>query len=357
MVSAHPSAFLSRRRAEAVAAPQDTRTAPRTDAADLGLLQADAEPLSAAHCPEERHVSRVTVLRFGTAERLLHWAIALPFLGCFVSATVLVAVYNPDPSRAYRIYFAWMHRGSAIALFVCPALVLLGSVRHWRLLFYNIRQAWGWRLDDIKWLALMGPAALSKRVVLPDQGKFNAAEKLNFMMVTTFPFLFAATGVLMWFPEVSQIGAFAPWIIHCGLAAIAIPLMLGHMFMATVNPSTRKGLMGMISGHVDAHWAAHHYAHWFREHFPHLVIHFPHLGIHFRAPHHGVMTPTPPPPLDAATASAEPANAVLEHPPGLSEPVPTADERPRVPEVQRDTRATPDAAGEVCLRDGVTARQ
>jgi cytochrome b subunit of formate dehydrogenase len=154
---------------------------------------------------------------------------------------------------------------------VCPSLVLLATVRrHWHIHLYNVRQAWVWRFDDIKWLTLMGPAALSKRIVLPDQGKFNAAEKLNFMMVMLLPPLFIASGVLIWFPDSTALGSFFPWIVHFGLVALATPLVLGHVIMATINPSTRVGLTGMLSGFVSREWAAHHYARWFREQFPHL---------------------------------------------------------------------------------------
>ena len=239
--------------------------------ANLELSLLDEEPNRSSRALDQSSPAPATILRFALAERLLHWAIAIPFLGCLLSAVVLIVVYNPDPTRAYRSLFAWVHRGCAVGLLVCPSLVLLASVRHARLFFYNFRQGWVWRFDDIKWLVLMGPATLFKRITLPDQGKFNAAEKLNFMMVTVFPFLFAATGLLIWFPDASQLGAFTPWIIHCALAALAMPLVLGHMFMATVNPDTRVGLTGMISGFVSREWAAHHYARWFREQFPHLV--------------------------------------------------------------------------------------
>ena len=54
------------------------------------------------------------------------------------------------------------------------------------------------------------------------------------------------------------------------VAVVATPLILGHIFMATVNPETRVGLSGMISGFVDRQWARHHYAHWYREHYGEL---------------------------------------------------------------------------------------
>jgi len=51
------------------------------------------------------------------------------------------------------------------------------------------------------------------------------------------------------------------------MAAVATPLILGHVFMATVNPDTRVGLSGMISGFVNRHWARHHYRRWYDENF------------------------------------------------------------------------------------------
>lgn len=237
------------------------------DAAHAAVDNATAfDRTAAAHSPLPDKI-----LRFLRTERLLHWAIALPFLGCLFSAAVLVAFYNPDPARPYRAVFAWAHRGCGAALFFLPLLVLLTSGRQMRVLLYNVRQAWVWTFDDVKWLMLMGLATVFKRIVLPDQGKFNAAEKLNFMMVMVFTPLLIASGVAIWLPDYTSLDPFAPWMFHCALAATALPLLLGHMFMATINPETRVGLSGMISGWVSREWAAHHYARWYREQFPHLA--------------------------------------------------------------------------------------
>jgi len=69
------------------------------------------------------------------------------------------------------------------------------------------------------------------------------------------------------------------------MAATALPLLLGHMFMATVNPATRVGLSGMVTGWVSREWAEHHYTRWYRERFPHLVA----------AAKHETTTPVAPP--------------------------------------------------------------
>ena len=202
------------------------------------------------------------VLRFAKSERLLHWSLAAPFLVSMASALVLVAVYNTDPSRPYRHIFSTIHRCSGIALIVLPGLAAFKCCGDARLHFYNIRQAWIWVLDDFKWLAVMGIAAVSSKVKLPEQGKFNAAEKINFMvLMVTYP-LYATTGILMWFFPF----AILSWLLHFFMAAMALPLIAGHLFMAVINPSSRTGLEGMITGFVDRQWARHHYRRWYREH-------------------------------------------------------------------------------------------
>jgi formate dehydrogenase gamma subunit len=206
--------------------------------------------------------SPAKILRFARSERIVHWAIAAPFLVSFASAVILVLIYNPDPSRPFRSIFAGLHRGSGIALIVLPMLSTLQCRRDWRLHFYNIKQAWTWVFDDFMWLALMGLAAVSNRVKLPEQGKFNAAEKLNFMvLMTTYP-LYVVTGLLMWLTHL----AILSWILHFLMDMLATPLLLGHLFMAIFNRSSRPGLEGMFTGFVDRQWAKHHYRRWYREH-------------------------------------------------------------------------------------------
>jgi cytochrome b subunit of formate dehydrogenase len=53
------------------------------------------------------------------------------------------------------------------------------------------------------------------------------------------------------------------------MALLATPLILGHIFMATINPDTRAGLTGMLTGFVDRRWAKHHYRLWYDEHYGH----------------------------------------------------------------------------------------
>jgi formate dehydrogenase subunit gamma len=229
--------------------------------------------------PAEPQNGNSTILRFRRSERLLHWAIAFPFMMCWLSAMILVHFYNPySLDRAYRDVFSWIHGISAICLVVFPISVVLISRRDLTFYLDNIKQAWTWTSSDIKWLCLQGPATLNKEIKLPEQGKFNAGEKINFMAVTVACPLLIVTGILIWLPGVNLLAWFTHFYAGIGVTA----LMLGHIWMATCNPDTRPGLAGMISGYVDKLWAKHHYRAWYRENFEHgqdAVITDPALAI------------------------------------------------------------------------------
>ena len=203
------------------------------------------------------------ILRFQRSERLLHWSIAVPFMVCYFTAATLILFFGLHSERPAREILSWIHRIAGVGLLTFPLWTGLRNLRDYKLHLGNIRQAWRWAWADVKWLVLMGVAAVNRRIQLPEQGKFNAAEKLNFMMVMgTYP-VFLVTGVLLWLPGI----AFVSWIVHVGMALLATPLMLGHIYMALINPSTRVGLGGMFSGYVDRQWARHHYQRWYRENF------------------------------------------------------------------------------------------
>jgi hypothetical protein len=183
---------------------------------------------------------------------------------CLATGIVLKLFFNHlHPHALLPAALHWGHRISGICLLLLPTWVARRHRNDLSLYLYNIKRAWTWTRDDLKWLALAGPAALSRRITLPEQHKFNAGEKLNFMALTlTYPIL-VASGVVILMPGMY----FLTWIVHVSVAVLAAPLIFGHVFMAVVNPDTRIGLSGMFSGNVDREWAKHHYAKWYRENF------------------------------------------------------------------------------------------
>ena len=91
---------------------------------------AEAPPAPEPDEGREKSVRRTIpsqILRFRASERAVHWAIAVPFLVCYTTATILVIFYNPDPQRPLRWVFSWTHRLSAICFIVRPPLVVFRS--------------------------------------------------------------------------------------------------------------------------------------------------------------------------------------------------------------------------------------
>ncbi len=204
------------------------------------------------------------ILRFARGEMALHWSIAIPFLICFVTGVTMKVFYNLHSPSIFREVLSFLHRVAGGCLAVFPALAVARNWRDYKVHIYNVKVGFSWTIDDLKWLFLVGPATVSKRIVLPEQRKFNAAERLNFMMVmVTYP-LFIATGVTLWATGVDH---FLPWLLHISMSLVAPLLMMGHIYMAVVNPKTRVGLSGMFTGRVDRDWAKHHYQRWYRDHF------------------------------------------------------------------------------------------
>ncbi|MDH3285531.1 MAG: hypothetical protein OEQ13_12395, partial [Acidobacteriota bacterium] len=67
------------------------------------------------------------ILRFHRTERLVHWAIAIPFLIGYLTALIKIVVYHLDPQRPYRELLCWIHRGSGVCLIVLPILAVFRS--------------------------------------------------------------------------------------------------------------------------------------------------------------------------------------------------------------------------------------
>ena len=202
-----------------------------------------------------------TIYRFRFSERLLHWSIATPFLVCLGTAAILFFVYNRYPQIPYRAIFSWAHKISGAALIALPLLAIVTNLKDIKIHLSNIREGWSWSLNDVKWLALMPLAIISKRVKLPEEGKFNAGEKLNFMASMGSYAVMGSTGVLLWLDPV----ALGLWFVHLATAAALLPLIGGHIFMAVINPASRVGLSGMFTGWVNREWASHHYRRWYRQ--------------------------------------------------------------------------------------------
>ena len=53
--------------------------------------------------------------------------------------------------------------------------------------------------------------------------------------------------------------------LHDGLMYVSLFLLVGHLYLALIHPTTRQALRGITLGTVDARWAERHHAKWAAE--------------------------------------------------------------------------------------------
>jgi formate dehydrogenase subunit gamma len=189
--------------------------------------------------------------RFSKTERTLHWANAVFFF--FLLATGLI-LYLPSLSIEFgrRMLVQDVHFWSGIAwVSVLVAIVVLGDRKG---IVETAREVDRFDRDDLRWLAGKKPAP---------QGRLNAGQKINAALTAAFTLLFLVSGLLLWFGERDTSWRFASTVVvHDGLMYVSVVLLLGHLYLAVINPSTRHALRGITTGSVSEEWAATHHTKW-----------------------------------------------------------------------------------------------
>jgi formate dehydrogenase subunit gamma len=187
---------------------------------------------------------------------MLHWVHAAAFFVLLGSGLVL---YVPRLSELVgrRPFVKDVHFDTGLAWMVAIALiVVLGDRRGLR---RTLRELDGFDRDDRLWL---------RRLPRP-QGRFNAGQKLNAALTASFALLFAVSGLLLWYGERNNSFRFASTILlHDGLMYVSIVLVVGHLYLALIYPSTKHALRGMTTGSVRRDWAREHHSKWVDEQQP-----------------------------------------------------------------------------------------
>jgi formate dehydrogenase subunit gamma len=196
---------------------------------------------------------RVLIERFSPTERTVHWVHATAFFLLLGTGLVL---YLPSLSESVgrRPLLKDLHVYTALAWALLLALTFLfGDRRGLRATAHELNL---FDEDDRLWL---------RRHERP-QGRFNAGQKLNFALTASFSVLFAASGLLLWYGERDNRFRFASTIfLHDGLMYVSLVLLVGHLYLALIYPSTRHALRGMTTGSVRRDWAAQHHKKWIDE--------------------------------------------------------------------------------------------
>jgi formate dehydrogenase subunit gamma len=178
------------------------------------------------------------VRRWNRTERAAHWVHASAF--CVLLGSGL-CLYLPSLSEAVsrRPLLKEIHIYTALAW--AAALVLVVIVGDKRSLRATLRE-----LDR-----------------LDPRGRMNRGQQLNTIATIAFAILFAVSGFLLWYGERDTRFRFASTVVlHDGLMYASLALLLGHLYLALIHPTTRHALRGITAGTVSEEWAARHHAKW-----------------------------------------------------------------------------------------------
>ena len=190
------------------------------------------------------------VRRFSVTERVVHWTHATAFFALLASGLVL---YLPSLSAwiSRRNLVKNVHIWTGVAWAV--ALVAIFVVGNRRALREAWREVETLDRDDRRWLG--GRKA--------PQGRFNAGQKVNVIFTVAFAVLFAVSGFFLWLGERNTTyrldGAVA---VHDALMFASLLLLVGHLYLAVIHPTTRHALRGITRGDVREDWARKHHAKW-----------------------------------------------------------------------------------------------
>ena len=198
------------------------------------------------------------VRRFSSAERSLHWLLAGTFFAMLVTGLIL---YLPALAQVAADRQLWksIHLGAAIA-FWGGTLLLLGSAPGE--LQRTARELDSFDEDDRRWLRW----AVRRGGPEPPQGRFNAGQKLNSAMIAGLMVVFTVSGTLMYLQETdASFRGTSAILVHDVAMYVAVPIVLGHLYLALVHPSTRHSLRGMALGTVRRDWARQHHPKWERD--------------------------------------------------------------------------------------------
>jgi formate dehydrogenase subunit gamma len=191
--------------------------------------------------------------RFNRTERALHWVHASSFLVLLGSGLCL---YLPSLAEAVgrRPLLKDIHVYTALAWISALALLLLAGDR--RRLLATAREIDNFDADDVAWL---------RRRPAP-QGRFNAGQKINAIITAALAVLFAVTGFFLWYGERNH--AFRlqnALIVHDWLMYVSLFLLLGHLYLSLIHPTTRHSLNAITRGWVREDWALKHHRKWTQE--------------------------------------------------------------------------------------------
>jgi len=202
--------------------------------------------------------------RFVLTERLAHWLYALFFIVAFISGLLMWVPGTRAWMAGARQTVAQYHGVVGFAMIVIP--LLLFAILDRRRLVSNVREIDLWDEDDRRWFWAAARGRTLRGREMPPQGRFNAGQKANSVLVAVMALGFAITGTML----LSRAGLPA-WLVsralwlHGFLAIAGVFLLAGHLAHVFLTKHGRDYLEAMIRGTLGEDTARDRHVKWWRE--------------------------------------------------------------------------------------------
>ncbi len=201
--------------------------------------------------------------KYTFVERLGHWLHTATFIPLAVTGMALYFPFlQPLAQGEAGLFLRMVHRIAAVIFGLLPIVYYVLQPRR----FIMHTREFLPRKEDIGWLKA-APAyyLLGKHEAMPPQGRFNAGEKMNGLVMIVTWVAFGLTGIPMWFGK----GVIPPelfrWLVifHDLAMIVAVGMFLVHLYLAVAHPLMWAGLVSMRFGVISAEYAAEHHAKWY----------------------------------------------------------------------------------------------
>jgi formate dehydrogenase subunit gamma len=193
--------------------------------------------------------------RYSTPERINHWVVAISFILLALSG---LAFFHP---------LFWpltdLFGGGTWARIFHPFIGLLMALSFIGL-YIRFNKYNRITNDDREWLKHASEVIKGDESHLPEQGKFNAGQKLVFWSAEVLMVLLLISGGFLWrayvhMPvELVRIAA----VVHAASATLLIAIIIIHVY-AAIWVKGSFGAMG--GGKVSRAWARQHHRRWYRD--------------------------------------------------------------------------------------------
>lgn len=193
--------------------------------------------------------------RYTAPERVNHWVVAI----CFVLLALTgLALFHPVFWPLIDLF-----GGGTWTRIIHPYIGFLMTLSFIGL-FFRFRPHNRMTHEDKEWLMHMGEMLKGDESNLPEQGKFNAGQKLVFICASVLMVLLILSGLVMWrsyynLPvDLVRIAV----VVHAASATLLIAIIMVHIYAAIWVKDTFRA---MGSGKVSRAWARQHHRRWYRE--------------------------------------------------------------------------------------------